>query len=857
LSELLHEISPPFLIVLDFIRSLVASPRPSLLNPMDSFFDLLQRLLSHPYIYGLLGLWDIYLGRVPYNRYLLVALLLLIPALLIFLVWYVRRPREITPSRLQSGKDLLRGAKRAAKQGDLVRAGELYEMSERYDQAIKMYLEGKSPARAGQVYLNRLKDPDKAIALYLKYNLYEGAAKACVQAGRYLEAGQHYVKANKPQAAAEMLERGGDWLQAGELYFQNGMFREASRCFGKTPNHHRAAESYEAYYKEVREGYHDIIPQEKAKAIADLAKKAAYYYKSAGDLSPAVSILLQAGLKPYAAELLVEQTQIDQAVELFTEAGQHLRAAEVCAGAGRPRQAAEIRAQYHMKQGQSREALRYYEEAGDYLSAADLYASQGELLKAGELFLKGGDSKTAAETFFAAGQPEKAAEAYESMGDLTRAIQAYEQAGNETKLTELYEKVQNHYEAGALYQKRGLLEKAVACFQKVGKEDYQFAEAARRLGDIYLETGKYPQALERYQQLMAQKPLSPDNLDLYYNLAVLYERLNQPQYAHTVYGRILAIHPHFKDVAMRETTLRQRISGASAPPTGSSPSLGPHDYTMVGGGPAAPVGRPGGPRYQILREIGRGGMGVVFLAKDLNLGRQVAYKVLPPELKNNPQFVANFVREAKSLAQLSHPYIVSIFDAGVEAGNYYIVMEYVEGQNLKDLLTRSRRIPITSGIQIFSQLCQALDYAHGKKVVHRDIKTGNLMWTQSQIVKVMDFGLAKVIEEAQAGRTTVAGTPYYMSPEQTLGKPVDHRTDIYSLGVTVYETLTGQVPFKEGDIGYQQIHSPPKPPKDLNSEIPEALNKIILKCLAKDPAQRYQSAWDIYLELKALERQSG
>ena len=175
-------------------------------------------------------------------------------------------------------------------------------------------------------------------------------------------------------------------------------------------------------------------------------------------------------------------------------------------------------------------------------------------------------------------------------------------------------------------------------------------------------------------------------------------------------------------------------------------------------------------------------MGVVYLAKDINLGRQVAYKILPQEMKKHPDIVANFIREAKNLAQLNHPYIVSIFDAGENMGNYYIVMEFIAGENLKALLSHASRVPLRIGIEIFKQLAQALDYAHSKKVVHRDIKPSNIMWTENQTIKVMDFGLAALLEEVKTGRTLVSGTPLYMSPEQSLGKPLDNRTDIYSAG---------------------------------------------------------------------------
>jgi serine/threonine-protein kinase len=313
--------------------------------------------------------------------------------------------------------------------------------------------------------------------------------------------------------------------------------------------------------------------------------------------------------------------------------------------------------------------------------------------------------------------------------------------------------------------------------------------------------------------------------------------MGQTSYAQGLYQRIYQVDPAFQEVTLRLQEISKKATG---------PSMG---VSMPG---ATQV--QGQFRYQVVKEIGRGGMGVVYLAKDANLGRTVAYKVLPQEMKKHPDIVENFLREVKVLAQLNHPYIVSIFDGGEYQGNYFIVMELVEGEDLKVLGKRSRRVPPRIGMEIFKQLAQALDYAHSKKVIHRDIKPSNIMWTQNQIIKIMDFGLAKLLEEVKTGRTLVSGTPLYMSPEQTLGKSLDARTDIYSAGATMYELLCGQPPFSEGDIGYHHIHTPPRSPRELNPEIPDELNRIILKCLAKDPEQRYQNAREIYLDLKTLER---
>jgi serine/threonine-protein kinase len=188
--------------------------------------------------------------------------------------------------------------------------------------------------------------------------------------------------------------------------------------------------------------------------------------------------------------------------------------------------------------------------------------------------------------------------------------------------------------------------------------------------------------------------------------------------------------------------------------------------------------------------LGRGGMGIVYKADDTVLDRTVALKVLPESLKENPQALKNFLREAKSAAQLNHPNIVTVYDAGEQDGVYYIAMEYVDGNTLKDIIKRRGKIAPKGIVHVLSQMCEALAYAHEKKIVHRDVKTANTMWTKDRKAKIMDFGLAKVIEEVRNHTTVVSGTPFYMSPEQTLGKNVDQRSDLYSLGVSVFEMAT-------------------------------------------------------------------
>ena len=196
-------------------------------------------------------------------------------------------------------------------------------------------------------------------------------------------------------------------------------------------------------------------------------------------------------------------------------------------------------------------------------------------------------------------------------------------------------------------------------------------------------------------------------------------------------------------------------------------------------------------RYEILEEVGRGGMGIVFKARDRRLDRVVALKRLPDNLRNHPKAVELFLREARAAASLNHPNVVTVHDAGQEGESFYITMELLEGLPLQQILKRNGRIGPRDVARLGVQVVKGLHYAHEQRIVHRDIKTGNIFFTKSNTIKIMDFGLAKMLEEVRRASTVVGGTPYYMAPEQSLGEAVDPRADLYALGVTFFELLTG------------------------------------------------------------------
>ena len=738
----------------------------------------------------------------------------------------------------RSSRKVERTAHALAKKGQLYEAAELCFENGVLDPAAEYFLEADEFVRAAEIRHDQNRFLEAA-ELHLKAGDNETAGTIFASQGDNKRAADCFFAAGRMTVAGELFEKAGDFRRAGTCYREAGFERQAAHAFIRCQSWKEAADALEAVILEERTRTGTGQNPQHARELQTLVLQAGKLYDQAGELERAEIVLEKGGCHVAAAEVALRRGRFAKAAELFLEGNQPVRAAEVLQQNGEEQAAARILGEYHRGRGSDQEAAHYLEIAGEYFAAGDVHRRLEDFARAGQSYEKAGDRAQAADMYRVGGNPARAAANWEKIERWEDAAACWEEAGDARRRATALEKAGRLLDAGEIYHGEGLEEDAIKVLQQIPASSPDFAQASAILGGVFQNRGQLGLAVMKLREAIGQGAVDRKNLRLYYTLATVHEANGELREAVEVYEKILACDYHYEDVEQRLAVARLR-----APEK-------PRDETTTVADDAVAGLRTQPSRYQIVGELGRGGMGIVYKAKDTVLDRLVAYKVLPDSLKENPQALKNFLREAKSAAQLNHPNIVTVYDAGEQDGRYYIAMEFVDGNTLKEIVRRRGAIASGGVLHVLVQMCEALAFAHDKKIVHRDIKTANTMWARDRKAKIMDFGLAKIVEEVRNHTTLVSGTPYYMSPEQTLGRNVDYRTDIYSLGVTIFELATGRLPFTEGNIPYHHVHTPPPDAREMKPDVPALLAEIVARCLRKDPEERYQSVREILAEVRA------
>ncbi len=558
---------------------------------------------------------------------------------------------------------------------------------------------------------------------------------------------------------------------------------------------------------------------------------------------------------------------------------------------------------------QERELSRQLADAladGNAKLAGDIQVRRGNLVEASRIFQRAKEHERAGTVLAMLGRDKEAAEEYEKgavwskagplfrkVGDVAHAAACYEKSterADRIAAAECWTGANEHLKAARLFQDCEEFEKAADAFAKVDDlaalevaltmlENAALAEKGNekrrkrlwaRAGEVGLKLGAHERAARAFDEAGATAKAA----DIYENAL---KKLDVAAALYAESGDLEAAERLTKAAGGAQTVLKTRVARARArgdtelvDKLGKSADADTGDKrdtaaTVINTGNANDDTKPAaaraerapkkgldlGDRFELAGELGRGGMGVVYRAKDLRLGRFVALKFLPEDVESGSTLARLFRREARAAAALSHPGIVTVFDAGEIDGREFIAMELVEGSTL-DRVLEDGPLPVTEALEVMEKVLEAIEYAHSKSVIHRDLKPANLMRTKTG-VKVMDFGLAKVIgAKSSNGQTVVGGTPNYMAPEQGTGH-ADHRSDVFSLGVTFYELLTGVLPGRPGEPPSVASFYPS--PRERVSAIPARLSELIMHCLEREREQRAQDVVSVLREVREIRNQ--
>lgn len=820
--------------------------------------------------------------------------------------------------------DFTRAADTATRSGDFARAAMMAEQANQLDKAAQYYNQVQNYERAAEIFERLMfmnikeraqgeflesvhnaikKFGNNAGTLYYRLKQYEKSAKCFEEAGNFAKCaealsqlGLHekaaekyvraqdfknaslmYEKAENIDRAIQMAEKSGDMNRAAKLAVNSSDPVKAASLLFKTGKYEQAVEIYfKLLIEAIDERTTSEFPEEQRGNIKKYGVAAGNIYYRLKNLGKAAWCYEQGESYAKAAECYLATNNLAKAGELYHKAQYYDKAYELLTSPDSPPPNPAILADVCFNTKRYTEAGDLYIAAGIKDRAAEAYELATNLYKASLLYEETENWKKAADLYSALGEAARAATLYERCGEYAEAAAYYESAGNLERATECLMKIGEKTHAAILMGRLGKLEEAAPILQQITEDKSEYREASLMLGEFFSNRGMESLAIQKFDQVMKAETLTKGTMDLFYRLAVVYEKLGQVDKAEEIYEKLLLLQMSYKDVFDRLQKLqysKQAGAGGTVGPVWEKPApSGEHETTPPPIEVQENVERIEsmiGKRvreYDILEMVGKGGMSMVFRARHVYLNKDRAIKIIQTDLAD-AFFSERFIQEARILADLHNPHLVQIFEFGsLEGTQLFMVLEWIEGESVKQRVQRLGRIPVREAVRIVEEAAKGLQAAHEKKIIHRDISPDNLMIVKdtsgNEITKVIDFGIAKTSREGTHTRANIfLGKPEYASPEQCgflhVDQFIDPRSDIYSLGITFYYMLVGKNPFSSPTPqGYLVKHISQKP-RPLAEQLPiyeqpELFDNLILRMLEPERDKRHASVGEFLTELDEI-----